>query len=126
VFFDPAHAADFKYRRKQAMQLFSKMRFVAAQFEALYGGELWLENARHANAMAARLAGGLRDAPGVSITQTVEANAVFAVLPSERVTDLQAAFPFYLWDDTLSLARLMCSYDTTQEDVDAFVSLVRG
>jgi threonine aldolase len=126
VFFDPEHAQGFEYRRKQAMQLFSKMRFVAAQFEALFGSDLWLENARHANAMGTRLAAGLESVDGVELAQPVEANAVFATLPANRIERLQAAFPFYLWDDTLSLARLMCSFDTNPQDVDAFVDLVRA
>ncbi len=124
VFFDPSHARDFKYTRKQGMQLFSKMRFTAVQFEEMFGGDLWIENARHANAMARRLADGLEGTPGVTITQPVAANAVFAVLPEERVGSLQEAFPFYLWDDERTLARLMCSWDTTPEDVDAFVRMV--
>lgn len=125
VFFDPAHAQDFRYLRKQGMQLTSKMRYVAAQFIALFEDGLWYSNAQHANAMARRLAEGLADAPGIEIAYPVEANAVFAVLPAERVDELRRAFPFYMWDDNLSLARLMTSWDTTEEDVDGFVALLK-
>lgn len=121
VFFDPFHAESFRFLRKQGMQLASKMRFVAAQFDALLADDLWLRNARHANAMARRLADGLRPIPGVTITQSVDANAVFAILPRARVSALQAEAYFYLWDEAQSEARLMASFDTTEADVDQFV-----
>ena len=124
VFFEPAHAERFRFIRKQGMQLSSKMRFVAAQFEALIGTDLWLRNARHANAMARRLGDGLRRIPGVTVTQPVDANAVFAVLPHGSVPALQAAAYFYVWDDTRDEVRLMASFDTTEDDVDRFVAAV--
>jgi threonine aldolase len=121
---DPDHAAALPYLRKQSMQLASKMRFVAAQFEALLEGERWRAAAGHANAMAQRLADGVRDA--VQITQPVQANAVFAIVEPERAERLREEFFFYTWDEATGEVRWMCSWDTTEEDVDAFVELVRA
>ena len=125
VFFDPAHARNFLYVRKQGMQLASKMRFVAAQFEALFTDDLWLRSAQHANAMAARLVAQIRDVPGVQITQRVDANAIFAILPAEAIPPLQAEAWFYVWDEARSEVRLMTSWDTTEEDVDRFAAALR-
>jgi threonine aldolase len=124
VFFDPAHAERFRFIRKQGMQLSSKMRFVAAQFDALVGTDLWLRSARHANAMARRLGEGLRRIPGVTVTQPVDANAVFAILPPGSIPALQAQAYFYVWDDTRDEVRLMASFDTTEDDVDRFLAAV--
>jgi threonine aldolase len=121
IFFDPALAHDFVYIRKQGMQLASKMRYVGAQFEALLGGGLWLDNARHANAMAARLAEGVRTVPGVEITRPVQTNAVFARMTRRAIEALQERYFFYVWDENLPEVRWMTSYDTTEGDVDAFV-----
>lgn len=122
VFFREEPARRFKYIRKQGMQLPSKMRFVAAQFEALLSDGLWLRSARHANAMARRLADGVRGAPGITITQPVEANAVFAILPPDRIASLQEEFFFYVWDDQRHEVRWMTAWDTTEADVDGFVN----
>ena len=124
VFFDPRHAADFRFTRKQGMQLPSKMRFIAAQFEALFTDDLWLRSARHANAMARRLADKVRDLPGLAITQPVEANAVFAILPRDVIPGLQSEFFFYMWDERRSEVRWMASWDTTEGDVDRFASTI--
>jgi threonine aldolase len=124
VFFDRALARGFAYIRKQGMQLASKMRFIAAQFDALLRGDLWLRNARHANAMAARLAEGIAGIPGVRITQRVQANSVFAVLPQPAIAALQARFRFYVWDEAASEVRWMTAWDTTAEDVQAFVEAI--
>jgi threonine aldolase len=107
------------------MQLASKMRFVSVQFEALLGGDLWLRNASHANAMARRLADGVRDVPGITVTQDVQANAVFAVLPPEVTARLQQRFRFYTWDEHTGEVRWMCAFDTTEQDVDGFVTGIR-
>jgi threonine aldolase len=125
VLLRPAAAAGFPYRRKQAMQLASKMRFVAAQFIALLEEDRWRAGAGHANAMAARLAAAVSDVPGVEITNPVQANAVFAVIPREATTRLQERFRFYVWDEAAGEVRWMCSWDTTPEDVDAFAAAVR-
>jgi threonine aldolase len=125
VFLTPQFTEGFEYVRKQSMQLASKMRFLAAQFEALLTDELWLRSARHANAMAARLASAVRDVPGLSVTRPVETNVVFATLPPAATTELQKDFAFYVWDETTGEVRWMCSWDTTEEDVDTFAQAVR-
>ncbi|HEX8205804.1 MAG TPA: beta-eliminating lyase-related protein [Solirubrobacteraceae bacterium] len=112
------------YLRKQSMQLASKMRFVAAQFEALLEGERWRAAAGHANAMARRLADAVGD--HVRITQPVQANAVFAIVEPERAEALLEHSFFYTWDEATGEVRWMCSWDTTEDDVDAFAAAVRG
>lgn len=125
VFFRPELAQRFKFIRKQSMQLASKMRFIAVQFEALLTDNLWRRNAAHANAMARRLAAALADVPQVRITQPVQANAVFAVIPRQHIAALQAQHFFYVWEEALNEVRWMMSFDTTVEDVDAFAALIR-
>ncbi len=120
----PDLAAALPYLRKQTMQLPSKMRFAAAQFEALLEGERWRAAAAHANAMARRLADAVADV--AEITQRVEANAVFAILDPERVARLREEWFFYTWDEATGEVRWMCAWDTTEEDVDAFAAAVRG
>jgi threonine aldolase len=116
------------YLRKQKMQLASKMRFVSAQLLALLDGDLYLRNARHANAMAARLRSGL-DAGvadgtirGIEFTQPTQANAVFASLPPGVADGLRERFRFYDWEAAKGEVRWVCSFDTQPEDVDAFVA----
>lgn len=113
-------ADGFRYRRKRAMQLASKMRYVSAQLDALLTGDLWKRSAANANAMARRLFAAVQHLPAVTVTQPVEANAVFAVLPAEATERLQQDWPFYVWDDNSGEVRWMCSWDTAAEDVDAF------
>jgi len=108
--------------RKQSMQLASKMRFFSAQLEALLSANLWRRTAGHANAMAARLADAVADVPGVDLAHPVEANGVFAVLPPGVAEELQSRWAFYTWDEATRVARWMCSWDTTREDVDAFAA----
>jgi threonine aldolase len=124
VFLRPELAEPALYLRKQSMQLASKMRFVAAQFEALLAGERWREAAGHANAMAARLAERVGRIPGVELTQAVEANVVFATLPHEATARLQEDWAFYTWDEHTGEVRWMCAWDTTAGDVDAFAAAV--
>ena len=124
VLMNPELVHDFLYIRKQSMQLASKMRFLAAQFDALLTDELWLRCARHANTMAARLADAMSDVPGVQITRPVQTNAVFAILPSPAIPALQRQYPFYVWDEAAGEVRWMCSWDTTEEDVDGFATAV--
>ena len=112
------------YLRKQSMHLASKMRYVAAQFDALLTGELWRRSAEHSNAMAARLAQAVRGLPGVRITQEVQANVVFAILPPGVAEALQREWGFYTWDERTGEVRWMCSWDTRPEDVDAFAEAV--
>jgi threonine aldolase len=100
------------------------MRFVSAQLLALFEGDVWRRAAGHANAMASRLAAGISGS--LTITQAVEANAVFAILPPGAAETLQRDFKFYVWDEHTGEVRWMCSWDTTEEDVDAFVAAILG
>ena len=118
--------AHLPYLRKQQMQLGSKMRFVAAQFTALLEDKLWLRSALHANAMADRLAEGVKDASGVTIRYKVESNAVFAALSQDRVRTLQRDWTFHTWDEREDVVRWMTAFDTTEADVDAFVEAIRS
>jgi threonine aldolase len=128
VFLRPELADNFIFVRKQLAQLASKMRFVAAQFDALLGGDLWLQNARHANEMAARLATAVEAIDGVEIAHAVQANAVFARLPRPAIDRLLSDWPyeepFYIWDEASDEVRWMCGWDTTADDVDAFAESV--
>ncbi len=126
VYFDRKLARDFPFRRMQAMQLASKMRFVAAQFDALLTDGLWLRSATHANRMAARLGEELARIPGIRLTQKVEANEVFAILPREHVARLQEQCDFQVWNEQTTEARLVASFDTTDDDVTNFVQNVRA
>ena len=128
VFLNRDLAADFEFVRKQSMQLASKMRFVAAQFDALLRDDLWLRNATHANAMAERLATAVKQVPAVRITQPVESNAVFAILPRQATERLLAEWPgdvpFHIWDEDSGEVRWMTAWDTTEDDVDRFSAAV--
>ena len=126
IFFDGGLSRDFKYIRKQGMQLMSKMRFVGAQYEAYLTGDLCLKTARHANEMAKLLAQELCGVPNVRITQKVETNAVFAEIPKDCIAELQQEFFFYVWDEAASEVRWMTSFDTTEEDVKAFAQCIRA
>ena len=122
---DPQLTTNMKFIRKQTTQLASKMRYIAAQFEALLTDDLWLENARHANEMARLLAEQVKDIPGVEITQSVEINALFVKLTAEVIPKFQAESFYYLRDEEQSIVRWMTSFYTTEEDIDAFVKLVK-
>jgi threonine aldolase len=122
IFFRPELTGHFKYIRKQGMQLGSKMRFISAQFKALLNGDLWLKNACHANKMARELADKISGFSRIQITQPVEANAVFAIIPKESIPLLQEKFFFYIWNEKTSEVRWMTAFDTTSQDIDAFVA----
>jgi len=124
VFFDPKLAGDFKFHRKQGMQLASKMRFLSAQFEALFNDDLWLRNARHSNRMAQLLKRELKNVANVKIVYPVEANCVFARIPRSAIPKLLKRYFFYPWDIEQSVVRWMCSWDTTEDDVERFVGFV--
>src|SRR5665647_588201 len=126
VFFDPELARNFAYRRMQGMQRSSKMRFIAAQFDALLENDLWLRSATHANEMASLLAAGLASIDGVQLTQKVEANEVFATLPRQHIAALQEFTSFQVWTESISEARFVTSFDTTEDDVTAFVDMARA
>jgi threonine aldolase len=119
-------AADVPYLRKQQTQLTSKMRFVAAQFGALLHDDLWRAGAAHANAMARRLAAGAATVPGVEIVHPVQANAVFARLDPRHIAALQHDWFFHLWDEAESVVRWMAAFDTSEADVDAFLTDIRA
>jgi threonine aldolase len=125
LFFNPDLAADFKYLRKQGMQLASKMRFIAVQFERFLDEDIWLKNALHSNRMAKMLAAEVGGIDGVRITQPVQSNAVFAIIPKEIIPVLQKEYFFYEWDEATGEVRWMCSFDTTDKDVKDFASLIR-
>jgi len=118
-------AVDAPFLRKQQGQLASKMRFLAAQFEALLDGQLWLRNAGQANAMALRLAGGVAGVPGVKLWQPVESNAVFVSLDPGHIERLQRDWHFYVWDPSAHVVRWMTAFNTTEADVDAFVADIK-
>ena len=126
VFLRPGLAERYPFVRKQGAQLASKMRFVSAQLLCLLDDELWRETAGHANAMARRLAEAAVAVPGVRLAYPAEANAVFAVLASEAIERLSRTYRFYVWDEKAEVVRSMCSWQTTSEDVDAFVASLRG
>jgi threonine aldolase len=121
----PELAGSLPYARKQAMQLGSKLRYTSAQFVALLSGDLWLRNAAHANAMAARLHDAVVGTPGLTVTRPRQANAVFATLPEPAIALLQKVSHFYEWDEATHEVRWMCSWDTTERDVDTFAAAVR-
>jgi threonine aldolase len=122
VFCTPSLAHEFRYIRKQGMQLASKMRYLAAQVVALAEDDRWLANARHANAMAARLADGVRTVSGLVITQRVEANAVFATMPEPLRVALEVHGQFYVWNEATGEVRWMTSWATQAAAVDRFVA----
>lgn len=125
IFLNKELGQDFKYIRKQGMQLASKMRFISAQFERYLSDNLWYENARHANKMAQLLAGQIKDIPQIKITQEVEANGVFAIVPKEIIPELKQEYFFYDWDEARSEVRWMTSFDTKEEDINKFVELIK-
>jgi threonine aldolase len=124
VVLNPAYAETVRFKQKQVMQLASKTRFIAAQFEAVLDDELWRTTALQANAMAMRLADGLKGFSQIQITRRVEANAVFATMPRHWIEPLQQSAPFYEWKESIGEVRLMCAWDTTQEDVEKFIRAV--
>jgi threonine aldolase len=124
VFFDGKLAKDFKFVRKQGMQLSSKMRFISAQFLALLTNELWRKNAAHANAMAKLLADSIAANPRIKILEPVEANALFVQLPPAWIPPLRERFPFHVWKESESIARWMTSFDTTSDEIRDFAALI--
>ena len=125
VVWRPELAENLRYIRKQGMQLASKMRFISAQFATLFGTDLWRENALHANELAQALATRLHDVPGVEIAYPVEANGVFARFPRAAIARIQNEIFFYVWDPEADIVRLMLSFDSTMEDVEALVAAVQ-
>jgi threonine aldolase len=124
VFFHPEHSQDFLYLRKQSMQLASKMRFIAAQFEALLTNDLWRRSAEHANRMARVLEKEISRIPGVRTVWKVEANGVFVQIPRHAIEKIKQQYFFYTWIEEESIVRWMCSFDTTEEDIHQFATVV--
>ena len=122
VVLNPSLLEALPYLRKQSMQLASKMRFVSAQLEVLLTDDLWRPAASHANAMARRLADAVGD--HVQITQAVQANSVFAILPPEATAELQKDVEFYVWNEHTGEVRWMFAWDTPEADVDAFAAAI--
>jgi threonine aldolase len=125
VFFQPGLSGDFLYLRKQSMQLASKMRFIAAQFEALLTDDLWRRSAEHANRMAGLLEKEVSKIPGIKIVWKVEANGVFAQIPRHAIEKIKQSYFFYMWMEEDSIVRWMCSFDTTEDDIRKFAEVVR-
>ena len=126
VVFNPELATEFHYVRKQGMQLHSKMRFIGAQFSALLMDDLWKKNAEHSNRMARLLETELKKIRHVEITKPVDANVVFAILPPEMIPLLQEKTFFYVWNDRLNEVRLMCSWDTSSEEIMYFAKQLKA
>jgi threonine aldolase len=111
-----------KYYRKQSAQLYSKMRYLSAQYLAYFEQDLWLQNATHANQMASLLADKIKDLPQIQLTQAVQSNAVFLTMPEAVNTQMQETYCFHTWNEATGEVRLVCSWDTTEDDINAFVS----
>ncbi|MBX2945740.1 MAG: low specificity L-threonine aldolase [Cyclobacteriaceae bacterium] len=126
VFFNREMAKYFPYIRKQGMQLHSKMRFISSQFEALLSNDLWRRNATHANTMAKKLEEGLSRIPQIKITQNVDGNGVFAIMPESIIEGLQKEFHFYVWNERTNECRLMCSFDTKEEEIERLVEKAKA
>jgi threonine aldolase len=124
VFFNRALSKDFLYLRKQGMQLASKMRFIAAQFEALLTDDLWRRSAERANHMARILEGEVRKIPEVRVAWPVEANGVFVQIPQAAIAKIKEHYFFYPWIEEENIVRWMCSFDTTEDDIKEFVKVV--
>jgi threonine aldolase len=125
VFFDRKMAADFRFRRKQGMQLASKMRFIAVQFSAFLENELWKRNASHANKMARLLCEKVKGIPQIHVTQEVQSNGVFVIMPVDVAEELRKDYFFYPWDESRSEYRWMTSFDTTEHDINGFISRLK-
>ncbi len=125
LFFNPDLTTHTKYIRKQSMQLYSKMRFVGAQFIAYFENNLWKETASQANNMAKLLETEVAKIPEIKITQPVNANGVFAIVPRRIIKPLQEKFFFYIWNEAISEVRWMTSFDTTEEEIYEFTALIK-
>jgi len=117
-------SGDFKYIRKQGMQLASKMRFISAQYIGYFRNELWKMCAVQSNAMAQMLGNKLKQIPGITVTQKVQSNGIFVIIPTEIAEKIRSHYFFYPWDEKKSEWRLMCSWDTEEKDIEDFVELL--
>jgi threonine aldolase len=123
-FLKPGLSEDFKYLRKQGMQLASKMRFISAQYIAWFRNDLWKECAAHSNSKARLLADKLQEFNNLKITQKVESNGIFIIIPDAVAKRVMDHYFFYPWNEKISEYRLMTSWDTTDEDIEGFVKLL--
>ena len=123
--FRPELTKYMKYYRKQSAQLYSKMRYLSAQFSACFEDDLWLKNASHANKMAQLLASEIEKLPEIKFTQKIQSNALFFTVPPKIIKELQKAYFFYVWNEEKNEIRLVCSWDTTEEDVRCFVETLK-
>jgi threonine aldolase len=125
VFSNSQFSKDFQFFRKQYMQLSSKMRFIAVQFETLLTQNLWKKNAENANRMAKLLAESLKTIPWVKIVYPVQANGIFAQIPKDFIAKIQEKYFFYVWNEERSEVRWMTSFDTSEEDIKSFVNFLK-
>jgi threonine aldolase len=125
-FLKPGLSDNFKYIRKQGMQLASKMRFISAQYLAYFRNDLWRRNAEHSNSMALILAEKIKNLSRIRITQPVQSNGVFTVIPGDVAEKVSKTYFFYPWNEITSVYRLMTSWDTLEEDIDEFVLLLKN
>jgi len=123
-FLKPGLSGDFRYIRKQGMQLASKMRYISAQYIAYFRNDLWKKCALHANSMASLLAEKLKGVPGLKITQPVQSNGVFVIMPRDVAEKVMKKYFFYSWNEEISEYRLMTSWDTEEEDIEDFVRIL--
>ena len=121
IFFNKKLAKNFEFYRKQGMQLASKMRYISAQYLAFFENELWIKNAKHANKITQLLKKELEKIPEIKITQKVEVNMIFAIIPKKYINKIREKYFFHVFDEDLSEARLMCSFNTTEEEIHDFI-----
>jgi threonine aldolase len=118
--------ADYmRYYRKQVTQLYSKMRYISAQFIPYLEENIWLDNANKSNNAAQKLLSIMKEVKGIQITQKVESNAVFFILPKDITDKLRERYFFYDWDVSLNEMRLVCSWDTTYDDIVSFTNYLK-
>jgi threonine aldolase len=125
LIFNPVLAEETKFLRKQSMQLYSKMRFVGAQFVAYFEDDLWKETATHSNHMARFMKEEIEKIPEIRITHPVDANGIFAIVPKDIIKPLQEHFFFYVWNEKISEVRWMTTFDTTETEIKEFVMLIK-
>jgi threonine aldolase len=123
IFFNPEIATEFEYIQKQGLQLHSKMRFLSAQFIPYIEKNLWHKNASHANAMTQMLQTGLIKNPEIRIAHPVQTNQLFAYFPEKVISATMPAFPYYIWNKTQNIIRLVTTFDTNEKDVTDFINL---
>jgi len=124
-FLRPGLSDNFKYIRKQGMQLASKMRFISAQYLAYFNNDLWKRCASHSNSMARLLYEKVKGMNGIRVTQQVESNGIFVIIPHAVAKNLSEEYFFYPWNEKTSEYRWMTSWDTTEEDINNFVDLLK-